>query len=128
MHELYGSVITTDEVAVEYGTQLPEWFLITNANNKDYQKNLEKEIDKGEASAIALAIELKDVTVILDDYKARKIAIQLGLEITGTIGVIIKAKKNGIISSILPILAKLKATNFRLNEELEIYAIKEAGE
>ena len=73
-------------------------------------------------------MELQDITIILDDYKARKVAIRHGLEITGTLGVIIKAKKKGVIPSILPLLAKLKATNFRLNEELERFAIREAGE
>ena len=48
------------------------------------------QLDKGESSAIALAFETPDCTIILDDYKARKIADQLGLHITGTIGVIVK--------------------------------------
>lgn len=58
------------------------------------------QIDKGESSAIALALETPGSTVILDDYKARKIADQLGINFTGTIGVIIKAKLKGIIPSI----------------------------
>ena len=125
---LYDKVITTSEVLAGYGAILPEWFQIINATDKNCQKNFEQELDKGEASAIALALELQDITIILDDYKARKVAIRHGLEITGTLGVIIKAKKKGVIPSILPLLAKLKATNFRLNEELERFAIREAGE
>lgn len=62
------------------------------------------QIDKGESSAIALALETPDSTVILDDYRARKIAEQLGVSITGTIGVIIKAKLNGAIPSIIETL------------------------
>ncbi|MCX6274765.1 MAG: DUF3368 domain-containing protein [Bacteroidetes bacterium] len=45
---------------------------------------------------------------LLDDYKARKIAEHLGLEITGTLGVIIKAKLNGIITSVKPYLEKIR--------------------
>lgn len=86
------------------------------------------QIDKGESSAIALALETPDCTVILDDYKARKIADQLGLNITGTIGVIVKAKLKGVIPSIKPILTKIRTTDFRLTMELELLAMKEAGE
>ena len=86
------------------------------------------QIDKGEASAIALALEIADSIIILDDYKARKVAEKLGLTITGTIGVIIKAKLMGIIPSIKPCLAKIKNTDFRLSDDIELQAIKEAGE
>jgi len=52
----------------------------------------------------------------------------LGLHVTGTLGIIIKAKTNGIIDSIKPYLTKLKASAFRLTQDLENEALKEAGE
>jgi predicted nucleic acid-binding protein len=66
--------------------------------------------------------------IILDDFKARKIAENLGIEITGTIGVLIIAKKRGIIHSIKPFLEKIRATNFRLSEAIEKQALIEADE
>ncbi len=84
--------------------------------------------DKGESSALALALETPDSTVILDDYKARKIAAQLGITYTGTIGVIIKAKLKGIIPSIKPLLEKIKQTDFRFSAEIEAQALLEADE
>ena len=86
------------------------------------------QIDKGESSAIALALETPNSTKILDDYKARKVAERLGLTFTGTIGVIIKAKLSGIIPSIKPILEKIKQTDFRLSAEIELFALKVANE
>lgn len=86
------------------------------------------QIDKGESSAIALAMEMSESTIILDDYKARKVAERLGLNYTGTIGIIIKAKLEGIIPSIKPILTKIKQTDFHISKELELIALKEAGE
>jgi predicted nucleic acid-binding protein len=86
------------------------------------------QIDRGESSAIALALETPDSTIILDDYKARKIADQLGLVFTGTIGVIIKAKLNGIIPSIKPLLEKIKQTDFHLSIDIELQALREANE
>jgi len=92
------------------------------------QQLLEMQIDKGEASAIALALETSDNIIILDDWKARKLAERLGLSVTGTLGVIIKAKNNGIIPTIKPYLDKIRETNFRISEELEQIALKEANE
>jgi len=86
------------------------------------------QIDKGEASAIALALETSENIIILDDWKARKLAERLGLSVTGTLGVIIKAKNNGIIPTIKPYLDKIRETNFRISEELEQIALKEANE
>lgn len=86
------------------------------------------QIDKGEASAIALGLETSEHILILDDWKARKLAERLGLAVTGTLGVIIRAKNNGIITSIKPYLNKIRDTNFRISEELEQDALKEANE
>ena len=128
LHKVYGQIVTTLDIATEYGETLPEWVEIVAVKDKYRQQLLEMQIDKGESSAIALALETPDSTIILDDYKARKIADQLGLIFTGTIGVIVKAKLNGIIPSIKPLLEKIKQTDFRLSAEIEIQALKEANE
>ena len=128
LQKVYGQIITTIEIATEFGEQLPDWVSIQQVTDKYRQPLLEMQIDKGESSAIALALETPNCTIILDDYKARKIADQLGLHFTGTIGVIVKAKLNGVIPSIKPILSKIRTTDFRLSLELELLALKEAGE
>lgn len=107
---------------------MPEWVEIVSVTDKYRQQLLEMQIDKGESRAIALALETPDSTLILDDYKARKIAEQLGLVYTGTLGVIIRAKLNGVIISVKPLLEKIKLTNFHLTPELELLALKEAKE
>ena len=128
LHKVYGSIFTTVDIAIEFGEPLPEWVIIEKVTDKYRQQLLEMQIDQGESSAIALALEMPDSTVILDDYRARKIAEQLGVNYTGTIGVIIKAKINGAIPSIKPILAKIKETDFRLSMDIERQALLAAGE
>ena len=128
LHKVYGQVVTTIDIATEYGEPLPEWVEIAIVVDKYTQQLLEMQIDKGESSAIALALETPSSTVILDDYKARKIAEHLGITFTGTIGVIIKAKLKGVIPSIKPLLKKIKQTDFRLSPEIELQALKEANE
>ena len=128
LQRTYGQVVTTIEVAAEFGEALPDWVEIKAATDKHLQQILEMQLDKGEASAIALAIENAESTIILDDSKARKIAERLGLNITGTVGVIVKAKLNGVISSVKPYFKKIRETDFRLSDEIEMQALKEAGE
>lgn len=128
LQKLYNQIVTTSEIAMEFGEPLPNWVLIKDVTDKYRQRILEMQIDKGESSAIALALEIENSTLILDDFKARKVATNLGLSYTGTIGIIIKAKLNGIIPSIKPLLEKIKETNFRISPEIELQALKEAGE
>jgi predicted nucleic acid-binding protein len=128
LHKLFGTIITTTEVSEEFGQPLPSWFEIRQPTDRNYQSIIEVSVDKGEASAIALAIELDDCLLIIDDLKGRKFAQQLGLTIIGTIGVIVDAKLAGIIPSVKSILAKIKSTNFRITEQLELLILKRAGE
>ena len=76
----------------------------------------------------AMAIELDDCLLIIDELKGRKFANQIGLTIIGTIGVIVDAKLAGIITSVKPILTKIKSTNFRITEQLEVIILKRSGE
>ncbi len=128
LHIVYGDIVTTVDIAIEYGASFPEWVGIQEVKDKYRQQLLEMQIDKGESSAIALALEHPGSTLILDDYKARKIAEQLNVNITGTLGIIIKAKLSGTIPSIKPILAKIKQTNFRLSADVEQQALFQARE
>lgn len=128
LNKLFGTIITTAEVAGEFGQPLPSWIEIRQPSDKNYQAIIEASVDKGEASAIALAVELNDCLLIIDDLKGRKFANQIGLTIIGTIGVIVDAKLTGIITSVIPILAKIKLTNFRITEQLEAIILKRSGE
>jgi predicted nucleic acid-binding protein len=127
LNKLYGTIITTEEVAMEFGNPLPPWLEI-KAVNKNYQSIIEASLDKGEASAIALAIEYEECLLIIDDLKGRKFAYQLGLTIIGTLGIILDAKLAGIIPSAKQLLIKIKQTNFRLTERLELWILNRAGE
>lgn len=128
LQKLYSKITTTIEIATEFGEPLPDWVEILSVKSKDTQRLLEMQIDKGESSAIALALEISDSLLILDDIKARKVATQLGLSITGTLGIIIKAKLERIIPSVIPILNKIKQTDFRLSNEVELQVLKAAME
>ena len=128
LHKVYGQVTTTKDIAIEFGEILPDWIEIKEVKDKYRQQLLEMQIDKGESSAITLALETPESTLILDDYKARRIAEKLHIPFTGTVGVIIKAKLMGLIHSIKPLLEKIKQTDFRISVDIELQALKEANE
>ena len=128
LQRLYGGIITTPDIATEFAEALPNWIKIQSPADQQKQQILQLQIDKGEASAIALALEIPGSIIILDDLQARKLAEQLGIKITGTLGLIVKAKLNGIIPSIKPILNKIKQTDFRISAALEEIILKEARE
>src|ERR1700743_2461463 len=85
LKSLFGHVITTTVIAEEFGAPLPEWVRIRAVKNTNLQSTLE--LDAGEASAIALALESEPSLLIIDDNKGRKAAQRLNLNITGSLGV-----------------------------------------
>lgn len=128
LNKLFGTIITTPEVASEFLYALPSWIEVKEASDKTFQALVEQSIDKGEASAITLAREFQNCLLIIDDLKGRNYALQLGLQITGTLGIIVDAKLSGKIDSIKPLLLKIRATNFRISDRIEILILKSAGE
>jgi predicted nucleic acid-binding protein len=128
LNKLFSSIYTTQEVAFEFGKSLPNWIKIKSPKNKEYVNLLSLEVDSGEASAIALALEIGNSIVILDDFKARRLALKLEISFTGTLGILLRAKELGYIPSIRTILEKIQRTNFRFSEKLFLEILKEANE
>ena len=118
LKNVYGDLVTTPEVAEEFGETIPYWIEIKSASDKKYQIFLETQVDLGEASAIALATDYDDVLLLLDDLKARKLARKLNFKITGTLGIIHKAKQLGVIHKVKPLIDKLLLTDFRIAENI----------
>jgi predicted nucleic acid-binding protein len=117
LHKVLGKISITEIVKFEFGDPLPEWIIIKNPTS-DFYKGLEYTLDSGEASSIGLALEMKDCLLIITEAKGRKVSRELGINISGTLGVILTAKQSGIINTIKPIIEKIKSTNFRISEEL----------
>lgn len=115
---VYKQIYTTPEISDEYGKPLPDWIITEAVKDKKYQKIIETQVDLGEASAIALALEHDDSLLILDDLRARKLTKRLGMKFTGTLGVINKAKSIGLISKIRPLIEKLKLADFRISDKV----------
>ncbi|WP_148206306.1 DUF3368 domain-containing protein [Thermococcus gammatolerans] len=85
-------------------------------------------VDYGEAETISFAIE-KDVDlVVLDDKEPRKVARSFELRVTGTLGILLFAKRKGLISEIGPYVEELRKHGFRISDEIVRKILKSAGE
>lgn len=116
LKEVYTEVYTTPEVIEEFGEEVPTWIIVESVKDKKYQESLETQIDKGEASAIALAKEYDDCLILIDDLKARKLAAKLDLKFTGSLGIIHRAKQLGLIERVKPVIDKMIETDFRVSD------------
>lgn len=105
------------------GTRLAECSL----TNPEFLKLL-PDLGAGEREVIVQALERKVTSVVLDDLDARRVARRLGLEPIGTVGLLLAAKKRGIIPSLRADLDRLAAMGFWISEQLRAEALKEAGE
>lgn len=128
LNKLCNNVYTTSIIQNEFYNRLPDWIKIKDPPDAKYQEILGMEVDKGEASAIALALKLERSILIIDDLKGRRVADNLNLKYSGTFGLLLKAKEEGIINKVTPIINKIRATNFRFSEELIQTIFREAGE
>lgn len=117
LHKVFGRIVITETVAKEFKKQIPRWIEIINPTT-NLHVGLLGLLDAGEATSISLATELKEALLIIDESKGRKVARELGITISGSLGVLLAAKNKGIISSVKPIIQKISETDFRLSEEL----------
>ena len=86
------------------------------------------DLGAGEVQAIQLARELRAV-LATDDAEGRELAEHLGVKVTGTVGILIRATKAGHLPELRPTLDRLRrGTNFRMSEQLYFSALKTVGE
>lgn len=128
LEKTFGTVTTTDVIVKEFGKELPSWVRIQRVSNAHFLQILQTEVDEGEASAIAFSFEHEGSLLVLDDWKARKLAEKLGLEFTGTLGVLLWEKSAGVITEIKPIIQKIQQTNFRFSTKVVNEILNEAQE
>jgi len=125
LRAIYGQVVIPSAVFAELNHErtppivrswvnvLPEWVSVKTPVGPVLHPNL----GLGEREAIALAKELNAVELLIDEQLAREFAVQSGLAVTGTVGVLEEAASRNLLD--LPLaLEKLRRTNFRFEEAM----------
>jgi len=80
------------------------------------QKQLK--LDLGESEAIVLANSINADLIIIDERKARRMAKDIGLNVTGTLGILVEAKQRGLVKELRPLLDKLIKNEIRISKRL----------
>jgi predicted nucleic acid-binding protein len=135
--DLYGEIFIPQEVFneieagknKEFYTDLSKinWIKIEKiANVKSLSYFLD--LDKGEAEAIVLATEIGADLIILDESLGRFHAKHHGLNVTGTIGLLLKAKQLKFITELKPLLFELRSKNVWLSDSFIENALNFANE
>ncbi len=104
------------------------WVEVRRVQSRPLVRVLTDGLDDGEAETIALAAEAAAVLVLLDETQAREKARSMGLPLTGTLGVLMRARRNGMLGSLRPVLDRLRQESFWIDERLYRKALEAVGE
>jgi uncharacterized protein len=88
-------------------TRSARWISRRKLKQPDIANILMAELDRGEAEAIALALQEKADWLLIDERKGRRFAQQAGLKVKGTLGILIEGVRHGRIEALRPILDEM---------------------
>ena len=109
------------QAAVDMG-----WIEVQEVSSQLSVLLLQQVLDQGESEAITLAVDLKADRILLDERDGRKIAKSLGLKVTGVLGILLRAKQEGDLSSFPDAInALIKTAGFRIAPELLAKVLEE---
>ncbi len=139
LRSLYGNVIIPQAVQDEVSAALPgkikgefkklKWIETKQTTNRTSVLALELELDKGEAEAITLALEINADLLLIDERKGRLVANRFGLRFIGLLGVLIEAKQKGLVSTVGPLMDELiSRAGFWISPKLYNQVLEQVGE
>ena len=106
-----------------------DWIKVEKIRNQIQKKMYEAKLHDGEVEVMILAQEEpKADLVILDDNSAKKTAKFLELSVTGTLGVLVKAKQLNYIEKVKPLMDALIANGFFVTRNVYSMVLEQAGE
>ena len=105
------------------------WLTVVSLTNPAMQQSLRLDVDRGEAAAIALALELGIDQILIDETDGRTVAKAMGLRPIGILGILLRAKHEGKIVSLSDDMSRLRhEAGFFIAESLFLRLQQEAGE
>lgn len=139
LKKLYGKIIIPEAVYKELSVKTDsickkavdcslDWIRVDKIRNQMAKTMYKTQLHDGEVEVMILAKEIAADVVIIDDANAKKHAKYLQLPVTGTLGVLIKAKKNGYIAELKPILLQMVEKGIYLSQELIVLCLEQVGE
>lgn len=127
------SAVTAElEEGMRVGVNLPDlaalpWVTMRSVRDRTLLP-LVTSLGSGEKEVLGLGLETPDHLLVLDDRAARRYAIAVGLEVTGTVGLLLLAKERALVDSVRPALDRLQRLRFRLSATTYRWVLDLAGE
>ena len=139
LKRLYGEIIIPEAVYRELSIKTEsickkavdnslEWIRIKSINNEMAKAMYKTQLHDGEVEVMILSKEIAADVVIIDDANAKKHAKYLGLPVTGTLGVLIKAKREGYVNELKPIFSQMVENGIYISQSLMELCLKQVGE
>jgi predicted nucleic acid-binding protein len=136
--KLFSEVWTAEAVALELedgakrGHQVPllrtlDWLKMASPRSVPSQW-LALDLGAGELAVLAMALENRERIVLLDDALARRVAQAAGLQVWGTLRVVLEGKKAGLTGSIKPLIDRLTDSGMWISSEIRARVLALADE
>lgn len=104
------------------------WIRVKQIQDASQKQMYRAKLHAGEVEVMILAQEQNADLVILDDNAAKKTAKFLGLPVTGTLGLLLRAKREGYIKEVKPLMDDLSKDGFFIQDSVRQMVIEQAGE
>lgn len=116
---VYREVTEKDDVAAQRIEAAREWIEVRKVDSSLDRRMYKAKLHDGEVEVMLLAQEIRADAVIIDDGAARKTAEYLGLPLTGTLGVMIKAKQRGLLETVMPAVQQMEQNGIFFSKEVK---------
>jgi predicted nucleic acid-binding protein len=135
LQKIYGEIMIPDAVLEEVKSEPArtlvrhsEFIHVFSVADSQARKMFSSRLHAGEVEVMLLAEEKQADLLIMDDNAAKKTAKFLGFKVTGTLGVLLKAKQEGYVKNIKQLVEKLQDTGFYVSPKVKQYVLEEAHE
>lgn len=139
LKKLYGEIIIPEAVYGELSVKTEsvckkavdnslDWIRVGKIENQMAKDMYKTQLHDGKVEVMILAKEMTADVVIIDDANAKKYAKYLKLPVTGTLGVLLRAKQQGYIDRLEPILRQMIEKGIYISQSLVEMCLKQAGE
>lgn len=139
LRKLYGEIIIPEAVYKELSAKTEsickrmvdeslDWIRVDKIKNQMAKSMYRTQLHDGEVEVMILSKEISADVVIIDDANAKKHAKYLDLPVTGTLGVLIKAKKEGYVGELKPILHQMMENGIYISQGLIALCLEQVGE
>lgn len=132
LQQLFGSLVVPEAVwseLIRFHPFLPSFVSMRKLDAPEQRLEGTETLGRGEAEALKLATQIRADLVLTDDKQARRAAMALGIPVSGTLGILVLAKRRGCVKDVRLLIEKLEAKgNLYLSESVKAEALRAAGE